>query len=688
MRGESPAIIRGSAARFRARADRWNRLPEHAPDSFPSGTNGAYRQTIPLCLPRIPRNSKLCDCSPQAASFDRYSSDHEGNRPLQNSTMRLRMFITETGDAPASARDSADRQPALPPLPELDTVCRVARAHFGAAGAYIARTEADTQRVLAADGALPDLLSPEVRLPQAEPDPAADARFAQHRTNANASGDDGPPRAMRVVAACELTAPDGAILGTLCVVDDKTPEPDARQHALLRDLATLAAGALVRAIEAAALRERLDIVEEYSTLTTLALTESGTGVWDRNVETGEIHYSPAWKAMLGYAPHELSTRIEDAYERLHPDDIDDVKATMLAHFERRTDSYAVEHRIRCKDGSYKWICSRGKVITRDGNGRALRMVGTTTDITALRELAARLRDSAALVTDLTDQVPGLVFQLQQAADGRRFFSYASAGVGDIYELTPEQIARSAEAVETRIHPADLVAYRLSLHDSSVRLTPWRLEYRVLLPGQGLRWREGDARPQRTADGGTVWHGFITDATDRKHIEAELHRMATTDHLTQLSNRHAFMRQSEAALRAVRTTGQAAAVLMLDLDHFKALNDRWGHPVGDRALRHFARLLLAETGPDGIVGRVGGEEFAIVLPGADLDRALAFAQRVQQRAMQARLTHEDQLVTLTVSIGIDAMRASDFGAYQPLSRADKALYLAKERGRNRIEVFRA
>ncbi|MCA8257124.1 diguanylate cyclase [Burkholderia sp. AU31624] len=606
--------------------------------------------------------------------------------------MQARMFITETGDAPASARGSADRLPALPPLPELDTICRVARAHVGAAGAFIARTDAGAPRVLAADGALPDRLPDplpaDALLPEAEPTPAADSRFVPRSTHANGQRNDGPRRALRVVAASELTAPDGTTFGMLCVVDDKPPVLDATQRATLRDLAALAASTLARAIETVTLRERLGTVEEHSALTTLALTESGTGVWDRNVETGEIHYSPAWKALLGYAPHELSTRIEDAYERLHPDDVADVKAAMLAHFEQRTDHYAVEHRIRCKDGSYKWICSRGKVIDRDSRGRALRMVGTTTDITALRELAARLRDSAALVTDLTDQVPGLVFQLRQAPDGRRFFSYASAGVADIYELTPEQLAGSAETVETRIHPADLVAYRLSLHDSAVRLTPWRLEYRVLLPGQGLRWREGDARPQRTADGGTVWHGFITDATDRKHIEAELHRMATTDHLTQLSNRHAFMRQSEAALRAVRTTGQAAAVLMLDLDHFKALNDRWGHPVGDRALRHFARLLLAETGPDGIVGRVGGEEFAIVLPGADLDRALAFAQRVQQRAMQARLMHDDQQVTLTVSIGIDAMRASDFGAYQPLSRADKALYLAKERGRNRIEVYRA
>ncbi|WP_321785417.1 diguanylate cyclase [Burkholderia pyrrocinia] len=602
--------------------------------------------------------------------------------------MRFRMFITDTGDAPAAARDSADDQLALAPPPELETVCRVARAHFGTAGAFVAHAEAGSQRVLAADGTLPAPLPADFFPPLAERDPSADRRFVLHGANGNLPSDDSPPHAPQVVAACELVAPDGAAFGTLCIVDPVALTLDATQCALLRDLASLAERALTRTIAEAALRNRLEIVEEHSTLTTLALTESGTGVWDRHVETGEIHYSPAWEAMLGYAPHELSSRIEDAYERLHPDDVDDVKATMLAHFERRTDSYEVEHRIRCKDGTYKWIRSRGKVISRDGNGRALRMVGTTTDITALRELAMRLRDSAALVTDLTDQVPGLVFQLRQAADGHRTFSYASAGVSDIYELTPQQIARDAEAVETRIHPADLIAYRQSLHESAARLTPWRLEYRVLLPGQGLRWREGDARPQRMADGGTVWHGFITDATDRKRIEAELHRMATTDHLTQLSNRHAFMRQSEAALRSVRTTGRAAAVLMLDLDHFKALNDRWGHPLGDRALRHFARLLLAETGPDGIVGRVGGEEFAIVLPGSNLDTAFAFARRLQQRAMQARLVHEDQQVELTVSIGIDAMRESDFGAYQSLSRADKALYLAKDRGRNRIEVYRA
>lgn len=594
--------------------------------------------------------------------------------------MRFRMFTTGAGDTPGFSRIPAEPRPALGPLPELETVCRLARTHVGTAGVFIAHAQAGAQHVMASDGTLPATFPSALFRQRIERAPAAGRRFVTPDAGSL------PLDAPHVVAACELSAPDGTALGALCLVGRTGVTLDAAQRAFLHDLATLAEQAIGRATAQAALNERLRAVEEHSALTTLALTESGTGMWDRNVETGEIHYSAAWKALLGYAPHELTSRIEDAYERLHPDDVADVKASMLAHFEGRTDSYAVEHRIRCKNGTYKWICSRGKVIARDSNGRALRMVGTTTDITALRELAGRLSDSAALVTNLTDQVPGLVFQLRQTANGRRYFSYASAGVRDIYELTPGQIARDADAVETRIHPADLAAYRQSLLASAERLAPWRLEYRVLLPRQGMRWREGDARPQRTPDGGTVWHGFITDATERKHIETELQRMATTDHLTQLSNRHAFMRQSEAALRDVRATGRDAAVLMLDLDHFKALNDRWGHPLGDRALRHFARLLLAEIGPDGIVGRVGGEEFAIVLPHTAIDAAHALAQRVQQRAADTQLVHEDQPLALTVSIGIDAMRTSDLGAYQALSRADKALYVAKERGRNRIEVY--
>ena len=95
---------------------------------------------------------------------------------------------------------------------------------------------------------------------------------------------------------------------------------------------------------------------------------------------------------------------------------------------------------RCKDGRYKWICSRGRVISRDSEGRALRMVGTTTDITSMRGMSERLRESVNLVTNLTNEVPGLVFQCRRLPDGRMSFPYASAGIAEIYELTPDAVA--------------------------------------------------------------------------------------------------------------------------------------------------------------------------------------------------------------------------------------------------------
>jgi diguanylate cyclase (GGDEF)-like protein/PAS domain S-box-containing protein len=426
---------------------------------------------------------------------------------------------------------------------------------------------------------------------------------------------------------------------------------------------------------------------ERCDLLSLALTGSGTGLWDRNVTTGDIHYSPAWKAMLGYGPHELSTRIEDAYLRVHPDDLAYVQATMQAHFENKTDTYSVEHRIRCKDGSFKWIRSRGKVVSRDSEGRAQRMVGTTTDITALRETAERLQRTIDLITNLTNEVPGLVFQYRLGPDGCATMPYASEGIRDVYELAPGDVLHCADPIEARIDARDIAAYRQSLRDSAESLTPWRLQYRVNLPVQGVCWRQGDARPQRMADGSTLWHGFITDATDRKRIEAELHELATIDHLTQLPNRRHFTMQSEIELTRIRTaeTG-AAAMLMLDLDHFKVLNDRWGHALGDRALSHFAELLRTETRAGDLVGRIGGEEFAAVLPQTTTGDAVAFAQRIQRRLAQFPLIDGDEPVALTVSIGVDTLRATDAGAHQALSRCDKALYVAKARGRNRIEIY--
>ncbi|WP_322046341.1 diguanylate cyclase [Paraburkholderia sp. J67] len=490
----------------------------------------------------------------------------------------------------------------------------------------------------------------------------------------------------RFVAAWPLTGANGDALGSLCLLDHAPRELSAQQRASLDDFARVIAALAHEALPSdATLRAELDTLRERERLLALAIAGSGTGIWDRNVVTGEIRYSTGWKAMLGYADDEVTNRIEDSYLRLHPEDLAYVQATMRAHFEGRTDQYEVEHRIRCKDGSYKWICSRGKVTARGSDGHALRMVGTSTDVTSMREMAERLRESVNLVTNLTNEVPGLVFQCRRAPDGHTCFPYASAGIGEIYELTPEQVATNAAGIDALIHPDDLDAYRASFAESAATLAPWHLEYRVRLPQQGLRWRQGDAKPQRLADGATVWHGFITDVTERKRIEAELQEFAMTDGLTRLANRRHFMARLDAQLVLLRRTGGPdCALMMCDLDHFKSINDRFGHAVGDDALRHFASVLREHLRVGDVAGRIGGEEFAILLGGADLDGACTVARRIQDCIAEAPLLSQTGTVVLTVSIGVTQLRVDDVSAETPLSRSDVALYRAKKGGRNRIE----
>ena len=426
--------------------------------------------------------------------------------------------------------------------------------------------------------------------------------------------------------------------------------------------------------------------DSESDLLTLAVTHSGTGIWDRDIPSGRIVYSPAWKAMLGYDQHEVSDRIEDSYLRVHPDDLPGVQATISAHFDNHCDNYAVEHRLRCKDGSYKWVLSRGRVVSRDTEGKPLRMTGVTTDISTTMALSDKLRQSAELLTSLTDEVPGLVYQYREDADGVATFPYASAGIGVIYGTTPQLAAQDASLVEAVIHPEDVDAYRSSRTVSGKTLERWHMQFRVLLPNVGERWREVEARPRRLEDGSTVWHGFVADITAHKQLERKLQDAAATDFLTGLPNRRHIMARMEQELARVRRDGEAlVAVLMFDLDLFKNINDRYGHATGDDVLKHFSQVLMHELRKVDSVGRIGGEEFLIILSGADMTDACGFAERVRARLAGAPLRFSDLVVPITVSIGISAIHQADATITASLSRADGAMYRAKQAGRDRVVV---
>ncbi len=194
---------------------------------------------------------------------------------------------------------------------------------------------------------------------------------------------------------------------------------------------------------------------------------------------------------------------------------------------------------------------------------------------------------------------------------------------------------------------------------------------------------GQAVDVENTSSGSIW--VFEDIADRKRSEHELIRLATTDSLTGVANRHHFLAQFRAELARAKRFGTPAALLMMDLDHFKKVNDTFGHAVGDAVLQHFAGLAVQHTRRVDVVGRLGGEEFAVVLSGTDREGAVQFAQRFRQCVEDMQVPSARGPVRCTVSIGIATVEAGDEGPDAMFGRADEALYRAKAHERNTVEV---
>ena len=175
-----------------------------------------------------------------------------------------------------------------------------------------------------------------------------------------------------------------------------------------------------------------------------------------------------------------------------------------------------------------------------------------------------------------------------------------------------------------------------------------------------------------------------DITRRKVMDRELLRLATTDALTGLASRRHFLDQLEQELARIRRFAEPAALLMLDLDRFKNTNDQHGHAAGDAVLKAFAQAVTDSLRKTDRAGRLGGEEFAILLPGTHADAAQAFAERLRASVEALPIAFENLTLYITVSIGVTSLGPEDVEA--TLKRGDRALYLAKESGRNRVELL--
>ena len=303
---------------------------------------------------------------------------------------------------------------------------------------------------------------------------------------------------------------------------------------------------------------------------------------------------------------------------------------------------------------------------------------------ARRELLQRLQKIAS-------QVPGVVYQYKLRPDGSSCFPYASEGIRDIYRVTPEQVREDASAVFAVLHPDDHDAIVRAIQVSAETMAPWKQEYRVRFRDGTVNWLAGNATPEREADGSVLWHGFITDVTERKLAEEEIHQLAFFDPLTRLPNRRLLLDRLRQACTTTAREGTHGALLFLDLDHFKMLNDTKGHQYGDRLLVEVTGRLSASVRKSDTVSRLGGDEFVVMLIGlgAGETEAASQAEGIAEKilaAIQRPFKLHDEEFQCTCSIGVSLFQQNHETTDDLLKHADVAMYRAKASGRNAVRFF--
>jgi diguanylate cyclase (GGDEF)-like protein len=169
------------------------------------------------------------------------------------------------------------------------------------------------------------------------------------------------------------------------------------------------------------------------------------------------------------------------------------------------------------------------------------------------------------------------------------------------------------------------------------------------------------------------------------VQHHLVRQATTDELTSLMNRRSIMKHLDEDLQRSIRLHEPLSIMIIDLDHFKRINDSYGHLLGDEVLKNVASVIRDSVRSYDTIGRIGGEEFLIISPGIMMKEVLGLAERIRGKVSEAVLVHEAARISMTVSIGVTTIEAEDIGMVSLLKRADRALYRAKETGRNRVEA---
>jgi diguanylate cyclase (GGDEF)-like protein/PAS domain S-box-containing protein len=463
-------------------------------------------------------------------------------------------------------------------------------------------------------------------------------------------------------------------LGGMLAVWSAAPNPE--WSAELQLALKLLGASCASGLERVELTETLADVQERDRLVT---NTANDGLWDYDVRENSMYFSPRWRAMLGYASdHD----VPEWKLLVHPDDLAHVQTQLREHLEGRIELFESVHRMQHASGEWRWIQSRvqGRL---DENGRLKRLVGVETDITERKlyeEALFREKESAQITLQsigdgvvTTDAEARVQYLNPVASDltGWRLDDAVGRSIDEIFRGFHEE---TCEPIENPVG----VAMRRNRPIKSVR--PALL---IRRDGNEL-YIESTAAPIRDPLGGVTGGVLVFhDVSESRELNRRLSYAASHDVLTELVNRREFEQRLERALKSAKARETSYAVLYLDLDQFKIVNDACGHNAGDALLKQIGSLLKSKIRWRDTLARLGGDEFGVLLESCTMDEALRTAEALRENIGDYRFTWDDRTFRLGVSIGVVPITAATDDVASLLSAADSACAAAKDAGRNRV-----
>ncbi|MCU7986748.1 EAL domain-containing protein [Shewanella sp. SW24] len=403
----------------------------------------------------------------------------------------------------------------------------------------------------------------------------------------------------------------------------------------------------------------------------LALWASGDGMWDWNIPENRVYRTN----MDSSVPHWNSSNI--AHESMHSEDRERFKFELNEHLQGRSPFFEAEYRVERSPGNWVWILDRGKVVEKDSLDNPIRMTGTNRNITSRKLIENELVLSSQVLNSMNEAVVvgGLNYRIRSVNPAFcAITGYTERQITDRHFIHLAFSRQQRELFNT-------IEQQLLRHKHWVGELWIRNKQRQAI----LVWLEIN---QVIDIKGETSHfvAVFTDITERKKAEEDLRFLASFDTLTGLPNRTLFQDRLNHAITQAHRANNIVALLFLDLDRFKHINDSMGHHVGDLLLKAVARRLQNAVRDGDTVARLGGDEFTIILEGVAKTKAATLISEKVLRAFQTPFLLDDKTLTISTSIGISLYPNDADNADSLIKFADTAMYHAKSSGRNNFQFY--